>query len=139
MTNAAIDIEVSAESGRFDEHDERWLCQVRDFYNDLRIEIPGFRLASTMTPETKGTVDTVILALGSAGAFSSTLECFKAWLARDKSRRIRLVWRRDGHKESIELNSGPLDAESLRRLSEAIGQGLGEGHGRAVPSTADRE
>jgi Effector Associated Constant Component 1 len=120
-----IDVVVTAESSRYDASDERWLDQVRDLHADLRTEVPGFRIESVVVPGKKGVVDSVILALGSAGAFSSAVACFKAWLARDKSRRITLTWTQDGREEQIAFEGDAVDAESMRQLSEAIGRRLG--------------
>jgi hypothetical protein len=120
-----IDVVVTAESGRYHASDERWLDQVRVLHADLRTEVPGFRIESAVVPGTKGAVDSGILALGSAGAFSSAVTCFKAWLARDKSRRIVVTWTQDGQAERIELEGDAVDAASMRRLSEAVGQRVG--------------
>jgi hypothetical protein len=109
-----IDVVVTAESGRYHASDERWLDQVRVLHADLRTEVPGFRIESAVVPGTKGAVDSVILALGSAGAFSSAVTCFKAWLARDKSRRIVVTWTQDGQEERIELEGDAVDAASMR-------------------------
>src|SRR5690349_6701267 len=94
-----IDVTVTPENCRYDPDDERWLNQIRDLYTELRDEVPGYRVESQAVPGTKGIIESVVLALGSAGAFSAAVTCFKAWLARDKWRRLVVSWIHDGREE----------------------------------------
>jgi hypothetical protein len=120
-----IEVVMSVESDRYDTNDDRWLDQVRDLHTDLRAQGTGLRVQSMVVPGTKGSIDTVILALGSAGVFSSAVDCFKGWLAREKSRRIVVTWSHDGRDERIVFEGDAVDQDSMLRLTEAIGQQLG--------------
>jgi hypothetical protein len=120
-----MDIRLHPESDKFDGEDPRWLGQVNDLYRELKQSVDGFRKESTTAPKGKGVAETVILALGSAGAFSAAVTCFKAWLGRDKHRRLTVTWTQDGMEQRIVLEGQMVDAESMRRLSESIAQRLG--------------
>ena len=45
---------------------------------------------------TKGGADQVIVALGSAGSFTAVVDCLRAWLGRDRDRRIDVRWVENG-------------------------------------------
>ena len=65
----------------------------------------------------KGTVDQLVIALGSAGVFTATVECLRAWLARDKNRRIDLRWTQGGQERSVTLSGEAVDTETMRDLA----------------------
>ncbi|WP_433042472.1 effector-associated constant component EACC1 [Dactylosporangium sp. CS-033363] len=111
---------VVAKHDEFDPADEFWLDQVADLYQDLRNEIDGFQLQSADTPGTKGNVDSVIIALGSAGAFSAAVTCFKAWLARDKHRRIVVTVKSGDREEQVTLDG--LDEAAIAKLTDAVAE-----------------
>src|SRR5262245_36892063 len=117
---SAVVVAVAPASDRYDSDDERWLAQVSDLHADLRREVDGFEVQSSLAAGTKGAVDTVVVALGSAGAFSAAVSCLKAWLARDKARRVVLTWTQDGQQQQAVLEGDNIDVTSLRRLVEAI-------------------
>jgi hypothetical protein len=125
--SSKIELTVAAESDRYDAADDRWLAQANDLYADLRRDVSGYRVESTQVTGTKGVVDAAILALGSAGAFSAAVQCIKAWLARDKSRRVAITWTQGGQEQRVVLEGDAIDVKSLQRLVEAIGQRLGGG------------
>lgn len=121
-----VDVVVTAESDRYDDGDERWLTQVADLRADLRREVVGFRVEPTRTTGTKGAVEAMILSLGSAGAFTAAVQCLRAWLARDKSRRVVITWTHDGHEERVAFEGDAVDAGSLQRLVQVAGEHLGD-------------
>jgi hypothetical protein len=126
-TPQTVDVSIAAESIRYDQDDERWLAQVNDLYVDLRREVTGFRTQATGVAGTKGVAEAVILSLGSAGAFSAAVQCFKAWLARDKSRRLAVTWTQGGREQRVILVGDAIDGTSLQLLVKAIGEHLGDG------------
>jgi hypothetical protein len=73
----------------------------------------------------KGTADQVIVALGSAGAFTAVVECFRGWLGRDRSRRIDVRWDEGGVERFVTLSGDGLDAESVREVARAAAHRLG--------------
>jgi len=112
-------------SARFDPDDERWLQQVNAFVQELRDHTNSVSNRSTTVPNTKGTVESIIMSLGSAGALTASIEFFKAWLGRDKTRNIKVLFGDEGNLQSIELtstsiNDGTFDAltnELVERIS----------------------
>lgn len=108
-----------ARSERYAEDDERWLAQAQDLVNELRREVP-VRTERAAAPGTKGTVDTIILALGSAGVFTAAVECFKAWLSRDRSRKLELTVSVDGREEKYTLEGTAVDDAAYERLAELV-------------------
>jgi hypothetical protein len=112
--NSAIVVE--AFSSKFAADSETWGNQVRDLTAGLRSHLitqgpeapaPGFR---------GGGPSEIIIALGSAGAFSAVVAILKSWLERDKSRGIRL-YRKKGTVE-VELTADSISDEALRSLLE---------------------
>ena len=107
-------------SDRFDPDDDRWRSQVRDLYRDLTDEVGSLRREAQPAPGTKGAVDIVILALGSAGAFTATVECLRAWLSRDRSRRLDVAWEVDGRTERVTVSGDAIDNAAIERIAEAV-------------------
>src|SRR5207244_1968303 len=88
----AGELVLSLETARFEGDDERWLDQKRALYVELRREVGTVRRELTAEPGAKGATESLILALGSAGAFKAATTCIRAWLARDRTRRVELSW-----------------------------------------------
>lgn len=65
---------------------------------------------------TKGAADQLIIALGSAGAFQAAVDCLRAWLGRDRDRRIDLRWEENGVERSVALTGEAVDAETVREI-----------------------
>jgi len=51
--------------------------------------------------------------LGSAEAFQAMVLCFRAWLGRDRDRRIDIRWDKDGVERSVTLTGHAVDAETI--------------------------
>jgi hypothetical protein len=125
-SSAALDLVIEPRTERFDPDDDRWRRQVSDLVNGLDAEVGGIRRESEQVPGAKGTVDTVILALGSAGAFTATVEFLRAWLTRDRSRRLDLSWEADGRTEHVTVSGDAIDMTALNRVAEAFADRIGE-------------
>ncbi|MGI9022457.1 MAG: hypothetical protein ACR2HV_04355 [Acidimicrobiales bacterium] len=72
----------------------------------------------------------MILALGSAGAFTASVEYLRAWLGRDKSRSLEVSWSADGEEHTVSIRGDGMDNASFQALAEAAGRRLaaaGEG------------
>jgi hypothetical protein len=91
-----FDLGLTPKSERYDADDPRWLEQVADLVKELRIETNALRVRHTPVHGTKGTIDELILTLGSAGAFTTMLDLVRAWLARDKTRSVELIFQDEG-------------------------------------------
>jgi Effector Associated Constant Component 1 len=129
MQSPTVDVVITPQSYRYDDDDERWIEQVADLRRDLHSEAGLlFRPPAAVSPGTKGPVDEVILALGSAGAFTATLDMLRAWLNRDKTRTVRASWLADdGRRQELVLSAENAAPETLAPLVEALASKLGDG------------
>jgi len=116
-------VSIQAHSTRYHRDDPKWLDQVSHFFADLRNEVGGVKRQTKPAQGQKGTVETVILALGSAGAFAAAVDVFKAWLARDRSRCLQIVLTdRQGRHRKVEIKGDAVDNKTLREVTETIAQ-----------------
>lgn len=121
-----LELVLQPSTDRYDTDDDRWLRQVSEFFVDLEKEVGGVRRLVTPVTGTKGGVSEIILALGSAGAFAVSLDYFRAWLARDKSRKLDITWTMGGQKETISVQGDGIDQSTLKTLADAAAKRLGE-------------
>jgi hypothetical protein len=119
-TSAPAEIVVHLATSKFDEDDERWLAQRNSFYAELRRETGAVSLRPESVPGSKGAVEAIILALGTAGAFRAATTCFQEWLARDRTRRIELQWNRNGESETFVIEGRAIDDEIFNRLASMV-------------------
>ncbi|WP_369173510.1 hypothetical protein AB5J49_38615 [Streptomyces sp. R28] len=110
---------------RFDTDDERWLKQVADLMDALREDAGPVSQREIPEPDTKGASSEVILALGSTATLTAAVQCFRAWLKRDKSRSLTVTWTDDtGTQQTATVTGDRVDEASLQALAEAIGKRL---------------
>lgn len=109
---------------RFDPDNDAWRSQVADFYAGLRQEVGGLSSTWVAEPGTKGGVESVIVALGSAGAFTAAVEYFRAWLGRDRTRTLQISHTVDGRTETVSIRGDAIDQSSLHLLAEAAARTL---------------
>lgn len=83
-------------------------------------------------PGTKGGIDVIILALGSAGVFTAAVEFFRAWLQRDRTRSLEVTHTVDGREETIVIRGEAISDDVVATLASAVGRRLDEGDGAAV-------
>jgi len=126
MSSASADgpfkLAVDPRNDQYDPDDDRWLDQVALLYQSLDAQVEVIR-EQRQTPGAKGAVDQFILALGSAGAIQAAVDCFRAWLGRDRDRRIDIRWKSGGVEHSVTLSGEAVDMETLRELvQDAAGQ-----------------
>jgi hypothetical protein len=114
------EVEIHLCSSKFDENDEGWISQQRRFYAELRRDTGAASLNSVPQQGSKGSAETIIVALGSAGVFSSAVSLFQSWLARDRTRRIELRWKRNGQADSFLLEGNNIGEETFARLAVEI-------------------
>jgi hypothetical protein len=130
----SFELTIEPTNASFHEEDERWRDQVAAFYADLQGEADLLRRSTTVAG-TKGAVEEVIVALGSAGAFTAAVEFFRAWLARDRSRHIDVRWNEDGVERYVTLVGDAVDVESVREIARAAARRVG---GQAWPESTER-
>ncbi|MDR7275995.1 effector-associated constant component EACC1 [Catenuloplanes atrovinosus] len=117
-------LSVDARSDDYDPDDERWRRQVAGLHTELDT-VADVRRSARPVPGTRGAVEQVIIALGGAGAFTAAVECLRAWLARDRGRRVDLRWNDNGVERYVTLTGQDVDAEAVRELSRAVSRRLG--------------
>ena len=124
VSGGQLEIAIEPRSHEYDDDDDRWRNQVIGLYSELRAQVDTVQ-RSREVPGTKGTLDELIVALGSAGAFSATVECLRAWLGRDRSRRIDVRWDEDGAERFVTLTGDAIDVESVREIAAAAARRVG--------------
>jgi hypothetical protein len=120
-----VELELEPGSSRFDPSDERWLRQVADFAQELDHAVGEVSRHDTPMIGKKGTAEQIILSLGSAGAFTASVEFIKAWLGRDRGRRLRIKWFENGKLQSLELSGENLDDAAFDRI-KSLARGKNE-------------
>src|SRR5260221_9099120 len=90
-----FELEIDPRNEKYYPDDDRWRDQVATLYADLHAQVDTVRRERPVEGA-KGTIDQLIIALGSAGALSAVVDCFRAWLGRDRDRRIDVRWNDNG-------------------------------------------
>ncbi len=116
-------------SDRYDDDDERWQNQVADLVSGLRQEVTGVRQGRTTVEGAKGGVESVIVALGSAGAITAAVEFFRSWLHRDRSRSLDISWAAEDGLRRVSIRGDAVDQATLQMVAEAATRQLGGGQG----------
>ncbi|AEM84200.1 effector-associated constant component EACC1 [Streptomyces violaceusniger] len=124
----ASDVELTITTGtaKFALEDQRWLDQVATLHAALRGEAGTISRRGVPEPGAKGAVEAVILALGSSGALTAAVACFRTWLARDKTRALTVTWTDDqGAEQTLTVTGNNVDQASFQALAEGVGRRLG--------------
>lgn len=124
MSEAGFELRIEPGSEKFDANDDRWLQQVNTLSSDLQAEIGSVRTEREAVAGHKGGVEALILALGSAGAFTAAIEIFKAWLSRSPDRVLTLTVVRDGKEHQVSVSGKGMSEDTVKELMQA---GLGDG------------
>ena len=119
-----LELVVEPRSDDYEAADDRWRVQVGTFYRELADRVDTYRRGRSV-PGTKGTVDEVILALGSSGALTAAVECFRAWLQRDKSRRIDVRWDEEGVERHVTFSGDNVDTATVKEIARAAAARVG--------------
>lgn len=125
--SGSFDVALHAVSSAYDPEDDRWRSQVSELYQGLDAEVGDVRREYSPVEGTKGGVATVILALGTAGAFTAAADYLRAWLGRDKSRRLEMSWTVDGRREDITITGDAIDEQAFNTLAAAAAAHLRPG------------
>ena len=119
-----LELVVEPRSDDYEAADDRWRVQVGTLYQELADRVDTYRRGRSV-PGTKGTVDEVILALGSSGALTAAVECFRAWLQRDKSRRIDVRWDEEGVERHVTFSGDNVDTATVKEIARAAAARVG--------------
>jgi hypothetical protein len=114
-----IDLAIETSSDKFDADSAAWSGQVAQLIASLKSEGVSLREERVATPGQRGGVAEVIMALGSAGAFTAAVTVIRAWLERDKSRKVHIKYRAQGSGDSdvsFDLSADRMSDEALKKL-----------------------
>ena len=117
-SGSLFEVAVEPHNDQYDPDDDRWRDQAATLYADLHYQVGTVRRGHPVEG-TKGTIDQVIIALGSAGAITAVVDCFRAWLGRDRDRRIDIRWEENGVERSVTLAGETVDVETFREIAKA--------------------
>lgn len=131
----SFEMALEPRSGDYQPDDDRWRDQVVGLVSELHRRADVERRSAPMVGA-KGTLDELVVALGSAGAFTATVECLRAWLGRDRSRRIDVRWDENGKHRYVTLTGDAIDVDSVREIAKAAAHRVGgsEWPASTVPS-----
>ena len=113
-----LELVIEPRSADYDPDDDRWRAQVGTLHQELAAQVDTYQRGRS-SPGTKGTVDQLIVALGSSGALTAAVECFRAWLQRDKSRSIDVRWDEDGQERHVTFSGDNVDAATVQAITRA--------------------
>lgn len=120
----AFDLVLEPRSDDYLPDDDRWRDQVSTLRGELRAQVDT-RDRTRAVPGTKGAIDDLIVSLGSAGAFTAMVECLRAWLARDRHRRIDVRWDENGTERFVTFSGDAVDRETVRTIAQAAARRMG--------------
>ena len=124
----SVHVGVTPMSDRYDADDDRWQDAVADLVEDLRGETGALHVVRTPVDGTKGSIDQLLLTLGSAGVFSAAIDALRIWLARDKTRSITLTYEdRDGMEQRLDVRATHADDQTLAPLVNAVADRIAAG------------
>jgi len=119
-----FEVAVEPRNDEYDPDDSRWRDQVATLYADLDAQVDIVQRGHPVEGA-KGTIDQLIIALGSAGAFQAVVDCFRAWLGRDRDRRIDVRWNENGVERSVTLTGEAVDVDTIRDIAKAAVERVG--------------
>ena len=114
---ANVKFRIEPQSDKYDHSDDRWIDQVSGLKQDVRREVGGISREVEIEEGKKGGVESIILALGSAGAITAAVDIFKAWLSRDRTRSMEVSFEVEGRETKIKV-SGTTSDEDIRKFME---------------------
>ena len=113
-----FEVAVEPRNDSYDPDDDGWRDQVATLYADLDAQVDTVRRGRPVGGA-KGAVDQLVIALGSAGVFAAVVDCLRAWLGRDRDRRIDVRWVENGVERSVTLTGEAVDARTVREVAQA--------------------
>jgi Effector Associated Constant Component 1 len=120
----SFELALEPRSGDYQPDDDRWRDQVVGLVTELHRQVDVER-RSAPVEGTKGTLDELVVALGTAGAFTAIVECLRAWLGRDRSRRVDVRWNENGKQRYVTLTGDAIDVDSVREIAKAAAHRVG--------------
>ena len=128
-----FEVVIEPYTDEYSRDDNRWRAQVATLRRELQAQVDTVD-RGRLVPGAKGAIDELIVALGSAGAFTAMVECIRAWLGRDKSRRIEVRWDENGVDRFVTFQGDAVDSETVREIARAAAARIG---GQAWPAATE--
>ncbi|MFB9660075.1 hypothetical protein ACFQS3_09930 [Glycomyces mayteni] len=123
----SVQLMIDLGSTKFDPNEATWLDQVAALRESMLEAVGGPTLLGSAATGQRGTLETVAIALGSSGALTAAVACFRAWLSRDKTRSLTVSWTDvTGEIRQITVAGENLDEGSFKTLMESVPQLFGE-------------
>ena len=113
-----FELAVEPHNDHYHPDDDRWRDQVATLYAELDAQVDTVRRGRPVEGA-KGSIDQLVIVLGSAGVFGAVVDCLRAWLGRDRDRRIDVQWVEKGVERSVTLTGEALDARTVREIAKA--------------------
>ena len=108
---------IKPTSDDFDPDDSRWQKQVDELYKNLKNKEEVEAQKEVKTVEgMKGGGAEIIIALGSAGAFTVALEIFKAWLRSGRKRKLGIEIEEGNVIRKYKVTAEGMDKKSVDEL-----------------------
>ena len=120
-----LELRIDPRTDYYAADDERWRAEVSQLLSGLDQQVGGVRRERSPVAGTKGGLESVILALGTAGAFTATVEYLRAWLGRDRTRTLEISWTVDGQEQSVSIRGEAIDQSALQQLAGAAAMRIG--------------
>jgi hypothetical protein len=120
MAMQHVELRIEPVNEQYDADDDQWFRQVAAFRREFADDVDGVRRETTVVPGTRGAIESVVLAVTSAGTMTAAAEFFKAWLGRSANRRIKVSLGEGGQLQEFELAGTDLDDATMDRITEAL-------------------
>lgn len=117
----SIELAVSFSSTKFATDSDTWRTQTGEMISELTRGGLSVRKEQSVSPGSRGGIAEVILALGSAGAFSAAMTMFKVWVKRDQTRAVEFRYHAKDRKGSdvvLTLKADQMSDDALKALLE---------------------
>ncbi len=112
-TTPDLQVEIEATSDDYDPSDSRWMDELLHLHDDLQRDAGDVSRETKIAEGQKGGIESIILALGSAGAITAAVQIFQSWLGRDRTRSLSLSVTRDGVVEKFEVSGKGMSEETI--------------------------
>jgi hypothetical protein len=118
---------IAATSPDYPDGDPRWREQASVLYRELRQWVDGVAFRHDAIPGTKGSVETVVISLSSAGAAAAMVQIMKLWLDnRRTSRAIEVDGNINGKPIRMRIRSARSDQASFQAFVTELGKAAGQ-------------
>ncbi|MFX0200703.1 MAG: hypothetical protein ACFFCW_31675 [Candidatus Hodarchaeota archaeon] len=111
-----FEMTIEAINEDYNPNDDRWIKQINQLYLDLQSEVGNVRKEVIPQEGRKGGLESIILALGSAGVITAAVDIFRAWLGRDRSRQLKLTTRVGNEVKEIVVSGTGISSASLEKF-----------------------